>query len=108
MKRVVLAAVIAVPLLAAASILLPEPTMASVSTVQQPGLSLITADADAGFALAVTLSRRGVSTTQPDREVLQGLRPEYANDAEALVAVSHVIAVHFQTIAAANDYWRGR
>jgi hypothetical protein len=108
MNRVVLAALIAVPLFAAALTFFPAPTMASGSAVQQPELSLITANPDEGFALAVTLSRRGVSTTQPDREVLQALRPEYANNAEALVPVSHVVAVHFQTIAAANDYWRGR
>ncbi|MBS9403441.1 hypothetical protein KG088_07355 [Halomonas sp. TRM85114] len=23
-----------------------------------------------------------------------------------MIAVSHVIATHFQTVAAANDYWR--
>ncbi|MFA7668183.1 MAG: hexameric tyrosine-coordinated heme protein [Burkholderiaceae bacterium] len=33
-------------------------------------------------------------------------RSRTANDPDSLVAVSHVIAVHFQTIAAANDYWR--
>jgi hypothetical protein len=48
----------------------------------------------------------GVTRTQTDREVLHALRPEYANDATALIAVSHVVAVHFQTVAAANDYWR--
>jgi|SRR5690606_731951 len=69
-------------------------------------LSLITATPDEGFALALTLSRRGVTSTQTDRDVLHSLRPEYANDAEALIAASHVVAVHFQTIAAANDYWR--
>lgn len=69
--------------------------------------TLITDTPQAGFELAILLSRRGVKYTQPDTEVLKRLRPEYANSAEALTAASHVIAVNFQTIAAANGYWRG-
>jgi len=68
--------------------------------------TLITETPQEGFELAVTLARRGVATTQPDRTVLRGLRPEYAHDPDSLIEASHVIAVHFQTIAAANDYWR--
>lgn len=34
------------------------------------------------------------------------LRPEYAESTEDPIAASHVVAVNFQTIAAANDYWR--
>lgn len=68
--------------------------------------SLITATPQEGFELAITLSRRGVKYTQPDAEVLHKLRPEYANDAEALVAASQVVAINFQTVAAANGYWR--
>ncbi|MBS7349055.1 MAG: hexameric tyrosine-coordinated heme protein [Comamonas sp.] len=68
--------------------------------------SLITATAQEGFELAITLSRRGVKYTQPDPEVLHKLRPEYANNADTLTAASHVIAVNFQTVAAANNYWR--
>ncbi len=68
--------------------------------------SLITASPQEGFELAITLSRRGVKSTQPDVEVLKKLRPAYANSAEALTAASQVIAINFQTVAAANDYWR--
>lgn len=68
--------------------------------------SLITATPQEGFELAITLSRRGVKYTQPDAEVLHKLRPVYSNDADALTAASHVIAINFQTVAAANDYWR--
>lgn len=68
--------------------------------------TLITANPQEGFELALTLSRRGVRYTQPDTEVLKKLRPEYAQSADALTAASHVVAVNFQTIAAANDYWR--
>jgi hypothetical protein len=69
-------------------------------------LTLITSTPEEGFALALRLSRLGVTETQPDRDVLHAQRPHYATDAEALIAASHVAAVHFQTIAAANDYWR--
>ncbi len=68
--------------------------------------TLITATPQEGFELAITLSRRGVKYTQPEPEVLHKLRPEYANSADALTAASHVIAVNFQTVAAANNYWR--
>ncbi|MDY0072069.1 MAG: hexameric tyrosine-coordinated heme protein [Thauera sp.] len=68
--------------------------------------SLITATPQEGFELAITLSRRGVRYTQPDTDVLKKLRPEYANDAGELTAASQVIAINFQTVAAANNYWR--
>jgi hypothetical protein len=68
--------------------------------------SLITETPQQGFDLAITLSRKGVRYTQPDPEVLKKLRPEYANDPSALTAASHVIAVNFQTIATANNYWK--
>ncbi|ALG86155.1 hexameric tyrosine-coordinated heme protein [Gordonia phthalatica] len=68
--------------------------------------SLITDTPQAGFELAITLSRRGVKYTQPDGEVLHKLRPEYSEDADALIAGSQVVATNFQTVAAANNYWR--
>jgi hypothetical protein len=69
--------------------------------------SLITATPQEGFELAITLSRRGVKYTQPDMETLKELRPEYARSADGLTAASQVIAINFQTVAAANGYWRG-
>lgn len=68
--------------------------------------TLITETPQQGFELAITLSRRGVKSTQPDVEVLKKLRPVYANDADALTAASQVIAINFQTVAAANNYWK--
>lgn len=68
--------------------------------------SLITETPQEGFELAVMLARRGVATTQPDREVLQAGREVYAHDPDSLIAASEVVAIHFQTIAAANGYWR--
>lgn len=68
--------------------------------------TLVTATPQEGFELAITLSRRGVKYTQPNPEMLKKLRPEYAESADGLTAASHVIAVNFQTISAANNYWR--
>ena len=68
--------------------------------------TLITDTPQEGFELAITLSRRGVKYTQPDVDVLKQLRPEYANSADALTAASQVVAINFQTVAAANGYCR--
>lgn len=68
--------------------------------------SLMTETPQEGFELAITLSRRGVKYTQPNVEVLKRLRPDYAENADSLTAASQVIAINFQTIAAANNYWR--
>jgi len=32
--------------------------------------------------------------------------PQYAHDPYGLIAASHVVAVEFATVAAANNYWR--
>jgi hypothetical protein len=69
--------------------------------------SLITSGPQEGFELAIKLSRMGVKYTQPSEEVRNKVRDDYADDAEVLTAASQVIAINFQTIAAANDYWRG-
>ncbi|OYW88236.1 MAG: peroxidase [Sphingobium sp. 32-64-5] len=68
--------------------------------------SLITATPQEGFELATKLARLGVKLTQPSAEIRDKLRPEYDHDAGQLIASSQVIAIHFQTVAAANNYWR--
>ena len=70
--------------------------------------TLLTETPEEGFELAITLSRKGVKKTQPDMEVLKKLRSEYANNADSLTAASQVIAINFQTIAAANNYWNDK
>lgn len=59
-----------------------------------------------GFELAITLSQEGILYTQPDETIRNLLRPVYSTNADSLIAVSHVIATNFQTVAAANNYWR--
>lgn len=69
-------------------------------------LSLITDTPEEGFQVAIQLARKGVTSTQPDKDVLFMLRDVYVKDPDALIASSQVIAIHFQTVAAANNYWR--
>lgn len=68
--------------------------------------TLRTTTPEEGYDLAVKLARVAVKATQPDAEIRGRLRPDYAEDANALIAVSQVVATHFATVAAANDYWR--
>ncbi|MBB5222121.1 hypothetical protein HNP73_002057 [Amaricoccus macauensis] len=68
--------------------------------------SLRTATAQEGFELATKLARVGVKLTQPSAEVRDRVRAAYEQDAAQLIASSQVIAIHFQTVAAANNYWR--
>lgn len=68
--------------------------------------TLKTATPQEGYDLAVKMARVAVKLTQPDAEVRDRLRPDYAEDAGALIAVSQVVATHFATVAAANDYWK--
>lgn len=59
-----------------------------------------------GYDLAVKMARVAIKITQPDAEIRDKLRPVYAEDADALIASSQVVATHFATVAAANNYWR--
>jgi len=68
--------------------------------------TLKTATPEEGYDLAVKLSRVAVKLAQPDADIRDRLRPEYAEDSDALIAVSQVVATHFATVAAANDFWR--
>lgn len=68
--------------------------------------SLQTNTPQEGFELALTLARKGVAYTQTSAEVRDKLRPEYAEDPDSLTMASHVVATHFQTVAAANNYWK--
>jgi aspartate carbamoyltransferase catalytic subunit len=68
--------------------------------------SLSTRTPQAGFELAVKLSRHSVKTIQPSDETRSALRGAYASDTAQLIASAQVIATYFQTVAAANDWWR--
>lgn len=68
--------------------------------------TLKTATPQEGYDLAVKMARVAIKMTQPDAEVRDKLRPIYAENADALIASSQVVATHFATVAAANDYWK--
>ncbi|MCP5084281.1 MAG: peroxidase [Alphaproteobacteria bacterium] len=68
--------------------------------------SLITEIPEEGFDVAIKLSRMGVKKTQPDDAARLRMRAIYENDADSLTMASHVIATNFQTVAAANNYWK--
>lgn len=68
--------------------------------------SLKTETPQEGFELAIKLARMGVKYTQPDMEVLKAGRKDYAGNPEFLIQASQVIAIHFQTVAKANKYWK--
>lgn len=68
--------------------------------------SLLTATPDEGYDLAVKLSRFAVRLTQSDPLVREKLRQSYAQNPVALIAAAQVVATHFSTVAAANNYWK--
>ncbi|MET7542628.1 hexameric tyrosine-coordinated heme protein [Streptomyces sp. NPDC005349] len=71
-----------------------------------PGGSLLTKTPEEGRALALTLARHTIHNIQPDLDVLKGGRPNCSTTPGSLTAAAHVVAIEFQTIAAANNYWR--
>lgn len=68
--------------------------------------SLMTETPQEGYELAMKLSRKAVGQIQPDANVREVLRPAYAADPNSLTLASQVVAINYQTVAAANDYWR--
>jgi hypothetical protein len=75
--------------------------------VMVPGGTLLTETPEQGRALAFMLARHSVHNIQPDLDALKSGRSTYSTNPDSLIAASQVVAIEFQTIAAANDYWRG-
>lgn len=67
--------------------------------------SLLTDTPQEGFELAITLAQKGVEYTQPDEDIRKQIRPIYSTNGDSLIAASQVVSIHFQTVAAANNYW---
>lgn len=59
-----------------------------------------------GRILAFTLARKTIAAIQTDPKIRKELRPQYATDTAQLIASSQVVAIEFQTIAMANNYWK--
>ena len=68
--------------------------------------SLVAPDPDSGYQLAVILARMTVKMTQPNADVRVCMRADNKGEFGALIAASGVVAAHFQTVAAANEFWR--
>lgn len=68
--------------------------------------SLITATPQKGRELAITMARKSIGAIQTDPEIRKRLRNDYASDTAQLIASANVVAIEFQTIAAANNYWK--
>ena len=68
--------------------------------------SLQTETAQQGYELAIKLARMSIKCIQPSDDVRKQLRPVYEKNADSLIASSQVIATHFQTVSAANNYWK--
>lgn len=68
--------------------------------------SLITSTPQEGRELAIKMSRKSIAAIQTDPEVRKNLRKDYAEDTKQLIASANVIAIEFQTVAMANNYWK--
>jgi len=68
--------------------------------------SLITATPQEGRELAIKMARKTIAAIQTDPESRKQLRSDYANDTTQLIASANVVAIEFQTIAQANNYWK--
>ncbi|HLR75640.1 MAG TPA: hexameric tyrosine-coordinated heme protein [Virgibacillus sp.] len=70
--------------------------------------SLKTDTPEEGFELAIKLAQEGVKRVQPNEKIREKLRPKYSKNADSITFASQVIAIHFQTVAAANNYWTSK
>lgn len=70
--------------------------------------SLLTKTPEAGYRLAIELAQESISQIQPNEKIREKLRPKYSRNASDLIAAANVVALHFQTVAQANDYWRSK
>ena len=68
--------------------------------------SLITATPQEGRELAIKMSRKTIAAIKTDPEERKKLRVNYASDTAQLIASANVVAIEFQTIAQANNYWK--
>lgn len=68
--------------------------------------TLKTATPKEDYDPAVKFARTTVKFSPPSDEIWKRLRSDYDQNADSLIAASHVVAVNVQTVAAANGYWR--
>lgn len=68
--------------------------------------SLITKTPQEGRALAILMARKSIAAIQTDAEKRKQMRADYADDTAQLIGSAQVIAIEFQTIAQANNFWK--
>lgn len=68
--------------------------------------SLLTKTPQEGRELAIKMSRKTIAAIQTDPKVREKLRDNYAQDTAQLISSAKIVAIEFQTIAQANNYWR--
>lgn len=68
--------------------------------------SLETKTPQEGYELAIKMSRMAVKHTQPSAEKRTQVRAMYETNADNLMAAAQVVATNYQTVAAANNYWK--
>ena len=68
--------------------------------------SLLTQTPQEGRELAIKMARKSIAAIQTDSEVRKRLRNGYATDTKQQIKSANVIAIEFQTIAQANNYWK--
>jgi hypothetical protein len=71
-----------------------------------PNNTLITSTPEQGRLLAIALARASIHAMRKELDVLKSSITHYSEEPFDLVEASHVVAVEFATIAAANNYWR--
>jgi hypothetical protein len=74
--------------------------------VMIPGGTLITKTPEEGRQLAMMVARHTIHNIQNDLDELKQGRSVYSVNPDSLTAASQVVALEYQTIAAANNYWR--
>lgn len=70
--------------------------------------TLITNTPAEGRELAIMMARKTIATIQTDPKKRQKMRPDYDEDTAKLMQAAQIVAIEFQTIAAANNYWRDK
>ncbi len=68
--------------------------------------SLITKNPQEGRDLAIKMARKSIAAIQTDANIRKQLRANYAEDTAQLISSAQVIALEFQTVAQANNFWR--
>lgn len=68
--------------------------------------SLITKTPLEGRMLAIKMVRKTVGAIQGDAKIKQAVRDKYQDDPKLLMYAVELVAIEFQTIAIANNYWR--